>query len=72
MAVLHATMAGVISELAAAVPHAGGPYAFARMALGRLGGHLCGVGVLIEQVIAPVAVALATGAYINAEIVDIR
>jgi ethanolamine permease len=71
MAVLYAAMAGVISELAAAIPHAGGPYAFARMALGRVGGYICGVGVLIEYVIAPVAVALAIGAYINVEIVKI-
>jgi ethanolamine permease len=35
------------------------------MALGRLGGYLCGIGVLIEYIIAPAAVATAIGAYIN-------
>lgn len=65
VAVLYATMVAAIGEMAAAIPHAGGPYAFARMALGPVGGYLCGVGVVIEYVIAPAAVATAIGAYVN-------
>lgn len=65
MAVLYATMVAAIAEMSAAIPHAGGPYAFARMALGPVGGYLCGIGVIIEYVIAPAAVATAIGAYVN-------
>jgi ethanolamine permease len=65
MGVLYATMVGVIAELSAALPHSGGPYAFARTALGPVGGYITGIGVIIEYVIAPAAVATAIGAYIN-------
>jgi ethanolamine permease len=65
MGVLYATMVGVIAELSAALPHSGGPYAFARTALGPVGGYVTGIGVVIEYVIAPAAVATAIGAYIN-------
>lgn len=63
--VLYATMCAAIAEMSAAIPHAGGPYAFARMALGPVGGYLCGVGVIIEYVVAPAGVATAIGAYVN-------
>jgi ethanolamine permease len=62
---LYAVMAVVIAEMAAAIPHSGGPYAFARMALGKIGGYLCGVGVMMQYIIAQAAVATAIGAYIN-------
>ncbi len=65
VAVLYAAMCAAIAEMSAAIPHAGGPYAFARTALGPVGGYLCGVGVVIEYVIAPAAVATAIGAYVN-------
>jgi ethanolamine permease len=65
VAVLYATMCAAIAEMSAAIPHAGGPYAFARMALGPVGGYLCGVGVIIEYVVAPAGVATAIGAYVN-------
>lgn len=61
--VLYATLAGVIGEMAAAIPHAGGPYAFTRMALGKVGGYMCGVGVIMQYVIAAAAVATSIGAY---------
>jgi len=62
---LYAAMAGVIAEMSAAIPHAGGPYAFTRMALGKVGGYFCGVGVMMQYIIAQAAVATAVGAYIN-------
>ncbi|MBI3682095.1 MAG: ethanolamine permease [Acidobacteria bacterium] len=64
-AVLYAALVLAIAELSAALPHAGGPYAFCRLAMGRLGGYLCGVAVLIEYVVAPAAIATAIGAYVN-------
>lgn len=54
------------SELATAIPHAGGPSAYARRALGKFGGYMNGISCLIEFVFAPPAIALAVGGYIHA------
>lgn len=53
------------SELATAIPHAGGPSAYARRALGKFWGYINGVSCLIEFVFAPPAIALAVGGYIH-------
>ena len=53
------------SELATAIPHAGGPSAYARRALGKFWGYMSGVSCLIEFVFAPPAIALAVGGYIH-------
>lgn len=65
MGLLYAGLSGVIGELAAAIPHSGGAYAYVRTALGRVWGYLAGVSVLLEFVFAPVAVALTVGAYVQ-------
>lgn len=54
------------SELATAIPHAGGPSAYARRALGKFGGYMNGISCLIEFIFAPPAIALAVGGYIHA------
>ncbi len=53
------------SELSTSIPHAGGPSAYARRAMGPFAGFMTGISVLIEFVFAPPAIAVATGAYIN-------
>jgi len=53
------------SELATAIPHAGGPSAYARRALGPFWGYINGISCLIEFVFAPPAIALAVGGYIH-------
>lgn len=53
------------SELATAIPHAGGPSAYARRAMGPFWGYINGISCLIEFVFAPPAIALAIGGYIN-------
>ncbi|KGK87450.1 ethanolamin permease [Desulfosporosinus sp. HMP52] len=53
------------SELATAIPHAGGPSAYARRALGPFWGYMNGISCLIEFIFAPPAIALAVGGYIN-------
>ena len=53
------------SELATMIPHAGGPSAYARRAMGTFGGYMNGVSCLIEFVFAPPAIALAVGGYIE-------
>lgn len=53
------------TELATAIPHSGGPYAFARRALGPLGGYVAGFCTVIEFVFAPPAIARAIGSYVH-------
>lgn len=53
------------TELTTAIPHAGGPYAYARRALGPLAGLVAGVATLLEFVFAPPAIALAIGSYVH-------
>lgn len=53
------------SELATAIPHAGGPSAYARRAGGKFWGYMSGVSCLIEFMFAPPAIALAVGGYIH-------
>ncbi|MDF2873497.1 MAG: ethanolamine transporter [Sporomusa sp.] len=59
------------SELATAIPHAGGPSAYARRALGKFWGYMSGISCLIEFVFAPPAIALAVGGYIHNIMPDI-
>ncbi|MFC4077642.1 ethanolamine permease [Salinithrix halophila] len=53
------------SELSTSIPHAGGPSAYARRAMGPFMGYLTGLAVLFEFVFAPPAIAVSTGAYIH-------
>lgn len=53
------------TELSAAIPHSGGPYAYARQALGPFWGLCAGVATLLEFVFAPPAIALAIGSYVH-------
>jgi ethanolamine permease len=53
------------TELTTAIPHAGGPFAYAHRAFGPIGGLIAGFATLIEFLFAPPAIALALGAYVN-------
>jgi ethanolamine permease len=53
------------TELATAIPHSGGPSAFARRAFGPWGAYLAGAATLIEFLFAPPAIARAVGAYVH-------
>jgi ethanolamine permease len=53
-----------IAEMATMMPVAGGPYAFARRALGPWGGYLTGLAVTIEYVVAPAVIATGIGGYV--------
>ncbi|WP_353230405.1 ethanolamine permease [Novosphingobium sp.] len=55
------------TELTTAIPHAGGPFAYANRAFGPLGGALAGFATLIEFLFAPPAIALAIGAYLKVQ-----
>lgn len=64
MATLYVTMIFSIAEMATAMPVAGGPYAFARRALGPWGGYITGLAVTIEYVVAPAVIAIGIGGYV--------
>ncbi|MFC3995129.1 ethanolamine permease [Nocardiopsis sediminis] len=55
-----------LAELASALPTAGAGYGFARRALGPLGGFATGTAILIEYAIAPAAIAVFIGGYVEA------
>src|SRR5580658_4290251 len=46
------------TELTTAIPHAGGPFAYANRAFGPVGGAIAGFATLVEFVFAPPAIAL--------------
>ncbi|MGH3519184.1 MAG: ethanolamine permease [Haloechinothrix sp.] len=66
MAVMYSCMVFGLAELASAMPVAGAGYGFARRALGPLGGFATGIAILIEYAIAPAAIAVFIGGYIEA------
>lgn len=53
------------TELATSIPHAGGPSAYARKAMGPFVGFITGFSVLIAFLVSPCAVAITTGALVN-------
>ncbi|MGM1059548.1 ethanolamine permease [Saccharothrix sp. Mg75] len=65
MGLMYACMVFGLAEMASALPVAGGGYGFARRALGPLGGFATGVAVLIEYAMAPAAIAVFIGGYVE-------
>ncbi len=66
MAVMYTCMVFALAELSSTIPTAGGGYGFARRALGPLGGFATGTAILIEYAIAPAAIVVFIGGYIEA------
>jgi ethanolamine permease len=67
IAVMYTTFIFSYTELTTALPHAGGPFAYATRAFGPLAGYAAGFATLVEFVFAPPAIALAIGAYLNVQ-----
>ncbi|MFC9067845.1 ethanolamine permease [Streptomyces harbinensis] len=65
MGLMYAALVFATAELAAVLPTAGGGYGFARRALGPWGGFLTGTAILIEFVLAPAAISIFIGDYIE-------
>ncbi|GLU46141.1 ethanolamine permease [Nocardiopsis ansamitocini] len=66
MGMMYLFMVFGLAELASALPTAGAGYGFARRALGPLGGFATGTAILIEYAIAPAAIAVFIGGYVEA------
>ncbi|KQP15024.1 ethanolamine permease [Pseudorhodoferax sp. Leaf267] len=67
VAAMYTTFIFSFTELSTAIPHAGGPFAYARRAFGPTGGFIAGFATLVEFVFAPPAISLAIGAYLNVQ-----
>ncbi len=63
--ILYMTLCFSLAELATIMPHAGGGYAFARRAMGPLGGYLTGVGVALEFAVGTAVFTSGAGYYVN-------
>jgi len=66
MAIMYTAMVLGLAELASTIPVAGAGYGFARRALGPLGGFATGTAILIEYAIAPAAIVVFIGGYVEA------
>ncbi|MGJ9412298.1 ethanolamine permease [Aeromicrobium sp. CF4.19] len=66
MGLMYTCMVFGLAEMSSTLPTAGAGYGFARRALGPLGGYATGVAVLIEYAVAPAAIAVFIGGYIEA------
>jgi ethanolamine permease len=67
VAVMYATFIFSFTELTTAIPHAGGPFEYARRAFGPIGAVIAGMATLVEFLFAPPAIALAIGAYMHVQ-----
>jgi ethanolamine permease len=67
VAVMYTSFIFSFTELSTSIPHAGGPFAYARRAFGPVGGFVAGYATLVEFVFAPPAISLAIGAYLNVQ-----
>jgi len=65
IAIMYTTFIFSFTELTTSIPHAGGPFAYARRAFGSKMAYVAGFATLIEFVFAPPAIAMAIGAYLN-------
>ena len=67
IAVMYTTFIFSFTELTTSIPHAGGPFAYARRAFGAKAAYVAGFATLVEFVFAPPAIAMAIGAYLNVQ-----
>ncbi|MDP3309209.1 ethanolamine permease [Methylotenera sp.] len=67
IAIMYTTFIFSFTELTTSIPHAGGPFAYARRAFGPRMAYVAGFATLIEFVFAPPAIAMAIGAYLNVQ-----
>ncbi|TKB56561.1 ethanolamine permease [Ferrimonas aestuarii] len=66
MGLMYFTLVLTLAELGAAIPSAGAGYSFARYAMGPTAGFATGLAVLIEYALAPAAIVIFIGGYVEA------
>lgn len=72
VAIMYTCFIFSFTELTTSIPHAGGPFAYAKRAFGDTGGFFAGASTLIEFVFAPPAIALAIGSYLQVQFPDVQ
>lgn len=65
VAIMYLFMMYSLAELSTLLPHAGGPYSFARAAMGPWGGYITGLAVVIEYVVTPAVIVVGIGGYLH-------
>ena len=65
MATMYTCMVFALAELSSTISTAGGGYGFGRRALGPWGGFLTGTAILIEYAMAPAAIVVFIGGYVE-------
>ena len=65
MALMYTCMVFALAEMSSAMPTSGGGYTFARRAMGPWGGFMTGTAILIEYAIAPAAIVVFIGGYVE-------
>ncbi|MBP5971791.1 amino acid permease [Brasilonema sp. CT11] len=65
MAIMYICLTYSLSEMSAMLPHTGGLYSFTRTAFGPFWGYICGVAMIIENVLAPVVAVIAVTSYLK-------
>jgi ethanolamine permease len=63
--IMYVTLCLSLSELATAMPHAGGAYCYTRRAMGPLAGFITGVGVTLEFAVGTAVFTAGAGYYVN-------
>lgn len=66
MGAMYLFMSFGLAEMSTAMPTAGAGYAFARRAMGRVGGALTGFAILVDFTICPAAISLFIADYVHA------
>ena len=72
VAIMYTCFIFSFTELTTSIPHAGGPFAYAKRAFGATAGYFAGVSTLIEFVFAPPAIALAIGSYLQIQFPELN
>lgn len=63
---MYAGLCSSIAEMAAALPHTGGAYSFARTAMGPWGGYITGLAENMEYILTPAVIVVGIGGYLGA------
>ena len=64
--VMYAGLCLSIAEMAAALPHTGRAYSFARTAMGPWGGYITGLAENMEYILTPAVIVVGIGGYLGA------
>ncbi len=63
---MYAGLCFSIAEMAAALPHTGGAYSFARSAMGPWGAYITGLAENMEYILTPAVIVVGIGGYLGA------